>query len=281
MMKYNRMPLEFVGITQYFNNTIYPKHFGIDLGWNDNYGGQSAPIYAINDGKVIFKGYNDSAGNYIGIETVSNDTKFIHRYLHMRNPSPLNVNDTVTRGAIIGNMGNTGDSTGPHLHYELWKCPKNYTFNWADREKYAVNPLLYTYLFYNQVSNNKDIIRVLGTDLLRTKDKTKDQALVEDEYLRCRKDPNGEILGYIDFGLYDILETKDQDGYTWIKVDTNKWFAKTEKVTIYKKEQNNDQEDSDDQDSPIPADYKKFIAKADGIYYISLKKDDIVYYKDS
>lgn len=263
---YNRMPLEFIGITGSFNP---PSHYGVDFGWNSEYGGKTAPIYSINDGVVIDKGYNNSSGNYVWIKTIINNNTFLHRYLHMERETPLNIGDNVKRGEIIGNMGNTGDSTGNHLHFELWKCPINYKFNWNDRSKYAVNPLEYVFLFFNQVTNDNKITRVLGTDLIKTRDTNKDQVLVKEEYLRCRKNPNGEILGYIDYGLYDILDTKDEAGYTWIQVDINKWFAYTGNVIIYKKET---------PDEPCK-EYTSFTAPKDGIYYIDLLKGESVYYK--
>lgn len=279
-MKYNKMPLEFIGITTEFNINSYPKHYGLDLGWNEEYGGKNAKIYAINDGVVIDKGFNNSAGNYIWIETVINDTKFLHRYLHMNQTSPLKINDKVIRGDVVGNMGNTGDSSGNHLHFELWKCPKNYSLNWSDRDKYVVNPLNYVYLFDDQKTNTNEVTRVIGTSLIKERDKTKRQVQVNDYLLRVRTSPNKDILGYIDYGIYDILEEEVNGEYTWLKIDANKWIAKTENVTILEKEgQGEKEKEEEEKPEDFTKEYKKFTATKKGIYYIELNSGDSVYYK--
>lgn len=80
-------------------------------------GGAETPIRSTTDGVVVFKGYEENgAGNYINIQDVGGD---IHQYFHMKEQSPLEVGDTVYGGDIIGYVGNTGHSTGPHLHYQI------------------------------------------------------------------------------------------------------------------------------------------------------------------
>lgn len=44
---------------------------------------------------------------------------YYHKYMHMAEKSPLNVGDTVNTGDIIGTQGNTGNSTGKHLHFAV------------------------------------------------------------------------------------------------------------------------------------------------------------------
>ncbi len=266
MSKYNKMPLKFIGVTGNFGN----GHYGVDFGWNGNYGGPNAPIYSVNDGVVTQKDYNSSAGHYIWIETVKGNVKFLHRYLHMNEASFLKIGDSVVRGQHIGNMGNTGESTGNHLHLELWKTPRDYVFNWNDRNKYVVNPLDYIYLFDDQVSSS-NVLKVLGTSLQVKRNTKVDQVEVINEGLRCRENHNGNILGYVDLGLYNVLETVVDGGYSWYKIGNNRWIANTEDVKFYKK------------DEEVVVDpckeYKVFTAKEDGIYYINLKKDEKVLYK--
>jgi len=73
------------------------------------------PIYATADGVVIEAGWASGYGRLIkiqhefGIET---------RYAHL-NQIRVNVGERVSRGQRIGDMGNSGRSTGPHLHYEV------------------------------------------------------------------------------------------------------------------------------------------------------------------
>ena len=66
-MKYNRYPVNFVGITTKFSTS----HRAIDLGWKDT---QNMPIYAINDGVVFDIGRSTgsgNAGNYVWMEWYS------------------------------------------------------------------------------------------------------------------------------------------------------------------------------------------------------------------
>ena len=55
-------------------------------------------------------------GNYVEIETTSG---LINYYAHMRNIIRVKIGDHVEKGQIIGYMGNSGSSTGTHLHFEI------------------------------------------------------------------------------------------------------------------------------------------------------------------
>ena len=54
------------------------------------------------------------------------------RYAHLREPSPLKVNDFVGRGFVVGIMGNTGQSTGAHLHIDVTRGRNAKAFKLAD-----------------------------------------------------------------------------------------------------------------------------------------------------
>ncbi|MGR2848947.1 peptidoglycan DD-metalloendopeptidase family protein [Vibrio vulnificus] len=73
------------------------------------------PTQSIADGIVVKSSYNRFAGNYINIRH-SNGS--LSRYLHLSR-SNVAAGDHVTKGQIIGLTGNTGRTTGPHLHLEL------------------------------------------------------------------------------------------------------------------------------------------------------------------
>lgn len=86
-------------------------HKGIDIAKNL---GES--VNASLDGKVISAGYNNGGyGNLIVIEHPNNMKTY---YAHL-NDIYVNVGDMVKKDDIIGTVGSTGNSTGPHLHFEL------------------------------------------------------------------------------------------------------------------------------------------------------------------
>ena len=73
------------------------------------------PVYATGEGKVIFAGWQSGYGNLIkGQHELGTET----RYGHL-SKIKVKVGQKVSQGSLIGAMGNTGRSTGPHLHYEV------------------------------------------------------------------------------------------------------------------------------------------------------------------
>lgn len=85
-------------------------HDGVDL--RGNFG---ARVKATADGKVIEQGYNDDYGWYI---LINHDNKFTTLYAHNQKVL-VKQGDLVVRGQSIALLGNTGRTTGPHLHYEV------------------------------------------------------------------------------------------------------------------------------------------------------------------
>ena len=97
---------------------IMKLHKGIDIGGGVKIGD---PIYAAADGVIIYSNYNDGGyGNMVMIDhgLDSNGTKIITLYGH---GSKLlkNVGDVVKKGDEIMELGSTGNSTGPHVHFEV------------------------------------------------------------------------------------------------------------------------------------------------------------------
>ena len=75
------------------------------------------PVVAPAQGQVVRSEWDPTYGNVIEIRHAEN---FITRYAHL-SKRLVAVNATVQGGALIGNVGNTGRSTGPHLHYEIFQ----------------------------------------------------------------------------------------------------------------------------------------------------------------
>lgn len=128
-------------ITSYFGYRVDPitgeangalsNHMGIDIALP---GGalEGAPVSAAAAGTVIISRYSASAGNWIIIYH-GNSTYTV--YMHLKS---LNVSegDSVSQGQTIGLVGNTGWSTGAHLHFEV-------RIGGFVNSKYSVNPLNY------------------------------------------------------------------------------------------------------------------------------------------
>ena len=87
-------------------------HMGLDIA-NDT----GTFIYATADGKVIYADYHGGFGNKIVIEH-KNGYKTVYAHLDV---IYVDVDNLVLKADIIATMGNTGHSTGPHLHYEVLK----------------------------------------------------------------------------------------------------------------------------------------------------------------
>ena len=246
-MKYNRLPLKKLGITSTWEEHISRGSRGQDFGWFDY---QGEPIYAMNDGTVMDIGKNSSAGNYVWIKHEFANNDMWSRYLHIKDGgTKVKVGQKVTRGQEIAIMGNTGNSTGTHLHFETWVVPKGWKFNFNDRFKYSKPSTDNAFAFDDQYigtnPNNKVITKVLGTSNQVKRDTTKNQIEVVGEFLRARKGAgtNQTILGYIDFGIYDYIETKTANNYTWYNLGFC-WIAGTKEDTkIYPKENHEDDKD--------------------------------------
>lgn len=87
-------------------------HHGVDLAAN-----QGTPIYAIAAGTVTIASYTDANGYYVSL---SHGNGFGSIYCHMTHYT-VKSGQSVKQGEIIGYVGSTGWSTGPHLHFEIHK----------------------------------------------------------------------------------------------------------------------------------------------------------------
>jgi murein DD-endopeptidase MepM/ murein hydrolase activator NlpD len=77
------------------------------------------PIIAARAGRVIYRGNDGAAGNYIVID--GQKTERDYAYLHLKRRSPFKKGAKVGLGERIGRVGDTGNASGCHLHFELWR----------------------------------------------------------------------------------------------------------------------------------------------------------------
>jgi len=108
-------------ITSQFGNREHPRsgalqfHTGVDIASDPG-----RPVRATADGIVSFAEWSGGSGNLVSIE---HGFGFSTYYAHNKMLS-VKVGQKVKRGDIIGYIGSTGNSTGPHVHYEVWKDGK-------------------------------------------------------------------------------------------------------------------------------------------------------------
>lgn len=105
-------------ISSYFGYRDNPRdgdnefHSGLDISASPG-----NPVRATADGIVSFSGWSGGSGNLVGLEHGHGFSTF---YAHNRIIA-VKVGQKVHRGDVISYVGSTGNATGPHVHYEIWK----------------------------------------------------------------------------------------------------------------------------------------------------------------
>ncbi len=105
-------------VTSYYGKREKPNakatsmHRGIDIGAPNG-----TDVLAADSGKIIVAGFGKSYGNYVVIDHGNGYTSL---YAH-NSRLCVSVGDTVVRGQVIAKVGSTGNSTGPHIHFEISK----------------------------------------------------------------------------------------------------------------------------------------------------------------
>lgn len=92
----------------------YTGHNGTDI---QNYYDRYGPIYAVDNGVVEFVGYDSIRGNWC---LINHNNGMKSQYNHMNTIPYVQVGDVVQKGDVIGQIGTTGKTTGPHVHLGIW-----------------------------------------------------------------------------------------------------------------------------------------------------------------
>lgn len=116
-----KAPLKYTRISSRFSNArlhpvhkVYRPHHGVDYA-----APKGTPVHAVADGTVVFRGWGGGGGNTIKIKHPGN---LMTGYLHLSGFAKGIVQGArVSQGQLIGYVGSTGTSTGPHLDYRIWK----------------------------------------------------------------------------------------------------------------------------------------------------------------
>ena len=289
-VKCNVLKKGYCEITQGFGGSN--NHRGLDLVGKD-YTIDDIVSYANGTVNMATNGYGNGQGEgvnwaYGNFVKIINDDGTVCLYAHMEYTS-VKVGQRVSKGQVIGRMGNSGNSFGGHLHWEFWSCNDYYK---------NIDPS--PYLSPKEIKLPSPVVR----------DKNKRQFQVDyNDNLRVRTEPNlkCEVVGILNAGIYDFSEEKENDGFRWVKLD-NYWCACTDMSRILEIEKviedsrpvedGSDHSKVDGNNLTIEAlnktiqqlkdkislyekqeqEYNYFVAPKEDIYYIRLKKNETLKY---
>ena len=216
----------YIRITQVY----WAQHLGIDFGWWTNYSNQE--LVAIEDGTVIdvVDGWGNTYpsrriyGNYVILDH-GGGVYSLYGHLLEGVKNYVKKGQKVKQGQSIGRMGNSGYSCGQHLHFELR--------NGGNSKAYSIDPIPWLVvkdpnIYINPQSKEYDKIRKQYTVVDPVeRDTSRDQIQVNINNLRCRTAPglDGEILGILAKGIYNLYGKEEKDGFTWYKIGEDRWCA--------------------------------------------------------
>lgn len=113
-LKYSRISSRFTYRRLHPVHRVYRAHTGVDYA-----APSGTPVVAVADGVVVFKGWGGGGGNTLKIKHAGN---LQSGYLHLRGYAKgIKQGSRVSQGDVIGYVGSTGTSTGPHLDFRLWR----------------------------------------------------------------------------------------------------------------------------------------------------------------
>lgn len=115
-----KAPLSYSRISSHFTHSrfhpvlkYYRPHHGVDYA-----APKGTPVSTIGDGKVIFKGWTGGGGNTVKIQ---HNGTYTTSYMHLSKFGKISVGKMVKQGEVIGFVGSTGVSTGPHLDFRVYE----------------------------------------------------------------------------------------------------------------------------------------------------------------
>lgn len=187
-------------------------HRGLDL-VGANYTLDDIVSYANGTVNMVTNGYGNGQGEgvnwaYGNFVKIINDDGTVCLYAHMQYTS-VKVGQRVSKGQVIGRMGNSGNSFGAHLHWEYW--PKNDYYSNIDPSPYLQPKEPITLANPVQRDVNKEQLEILINDNMRVRS-------------TCSTVENN-ILGILQKGFYDVLSKQDKNGYTWIETKKGQYTA--------------------------------------------------------
>lgn len=260
-------PIKTIRITQRDHQGTHADCFATDEAGLD--GGISS-LFAPFTG-VIKKIYTKDA-NEVWLESIepvlfADGTKdyMTIMFCHDNDVSDLWVGKIIKQGEVFYQEGTKGYATGNHCHFECAKGKFTGTGWHKDNAGYwSINngKLVTDCLF---VDDSYNIIQTLGLNFKNVKEvepkrygspvernEYVNQIKINAENVRARKTPNGDILGYVNPGIYNSLEIVKKNNYDWHKIAEGLYCAMGEWASwLPKKEKPVEQPKNDDTDTKI------------------------------
>lgn len=231
-------PIKHIRITQKHGEGTHKSCFAVDEAGID---GGISDVHAPFTG-VIKKIYTADA-NEVWLESINkvefpDGTKdyMTIMFCHDNSVTSLYVGKVINQGDIFYQEGTKGNATGNHLHFECAKGKFTGSGWYQDASGYwsIINGKLATDCLW--IDDSYTIHDTRGYSFKKVQQKV-GKPVARNEYvdqvnvfdtttiLRARKAPNGEVLGYMNSGIYNLLERKAEGDYEWLKVEENVWFA--------------------------------------------------------
>ena len=255
-MEYAMYPSKIIRITQRHGAGTYShsRNYAVDeAGADGGIGNIIAPFTGIIK-RIYTKDANEvwlESKNKVKYADGTEDYMTI-MFAHDNSVTSLYVGKEIKQGEVFYQEGTKGQASGNHVHFECGKGKFTGTGWHQDGNAWDINngKLVTECLWVDDTytiketrgykfRNVKDAeMKKLGTPVAR--DEYKDQVQIKDGMtsVRARNKANGEILGYMNIGLYNILEIANTAGYTWYRVEKDLWFAYSpDWAIIYPKEE--------------------------------------------
>lgn len=201
-------------------------HTGIDIvgkeGLPEIIAHSDGTVYAIQDGKdnnIKTTGVA-SYGNYVQIKH-ANDMYTL--YAHLKKGLKVKKGQQVKKGQVLGTEGNSGNSYGVHLHFEV-----------RNKDNYVIDPTPYIDADLPNLPTNLPEPDERDTSVMQV------EVIINDLRARAGHGTDKPILGFIKKGIYnvyDIYGLENEDKYLWLKISENEdiWIAFSEEwAKLYK-----------------------------------------------
>ncbi len=252
--EYAIYPFQTMGISQAHNEGNHLPHWKNSKNYSDKPWDEackdSERDYFIPQNDFVIEevlGIGNNITNSVRLKSVNklympykNDPDYLYLTLtHMNedNLKQVHKGQVLKKGTKILLEGTDGYATGNHFHItanlgKYYGLLKNSNGAWCYTYEKSLlpNEAFYVDTNFTIIRNskgytfkNKPDIPKLGTPVLRNELVNQIEILANNLY--ARKTPNGEILGYVNKGVYDTLSVSDKDGYLWYEIEKNVFCA--------------------------------------------------------